>query len=215
MTFSIVARDAVSGELAAATATGGPAVGALVIHGRSGTGAIATQALTNPLYGSRGLELLAGGLNAGQVLRRLLQEDDQCQRRQVLIIDNAGSSAHWSGRQCGPWFSSVAGTQVAVAGNMLVGAGVTGAMLDAFEKFSDLPLADRVLAALHAAQQAGGDQRGIRSAALKVWHQRRYADIDLRVDWSDAPLEQLAEVLKQVCAPAYADFFRSLPTGIP
>lgn len=213
MTFSIVARDERSGELAAATATGGPAVGALVIHGRSGIGAIATQALTNPLYGSRGLELLAAGLTATQALHRLLQEDDARERRQLLIIDRTGSSAHWSGSLCGQWFASVAGTQVAVAGNMLAGDRVPTAMLDAFEKNESLPLADRLLTALNAAQQAGGDRRGIRSAALKVWHQRRYADIDLRVDWSDAPLEQLAEVLKQVRAPAYAEFFRSLPTG--
>lgn len=213
MTFSIVARDAHSGELAAATATGGPAVGALVIHGRSRIGAIATQALTNPLYGYRGLELLAAGLTAAQTLHLLLQEDPERERRQLLIMDNMGSSAHWSGSLCGPWFSSVAGVQVAVGGNMLTGDKVLFAMLEAFEKQRTLPLADRMLAALNAAQQAGGDARGIRSAALKVWHQRLYADIDLRVDWSDTPLAQLEEVLRQVRAPAHADFFRRLPTG--
>ncbi|HBT28860.1 MAG TPA: DUF1028 domain-containing protein, partial [Erwinia persicina] len=83
--------------------------------------------------------------------------------------------------------------------------------ISAFERAASLPLADRMLAALNAAQQAGGDERGIRSAALKVWDTRPYAEIDLRVDWSDAPLTQLAEVLEQVRAPAYADFFRHLP----
>ncbi|MTD26735.1 DUF1028 domain-containing protein [Erwinia sorbitola] len=213
MTFSIVARDIQSGALAAATATGGPAVGALVIHGRSRTGAIATQALTNPLYGSRGLELLTAGLTAQQTLHLLLKEDDERERRQLLIIDNAGETAHWSGSLCGRWFSSLAGSQLAVAGNMLVSEQVLSAMQQAYENALDLPLADRMLAALNAAQDAGGDERGIRSAALQVWDRRAYADIDLRVDWSDAPLEQLAEVLEQVRGDTYADFFRQLPGG--
>jgi len=211
MTFSIVARDAQSGALAAAAATGGPAVGALVIHGRARTGAIATQALTNPLYGIRGLELLTAGLSAEQTLHLLLKEDEARERRQLLIVDSAGATAHWSGSLCGAWFSSVAGGQMAVAGNMLAGDRVLVSMQTAFERAASLPLADRMLAALNAAQQAGGDERGIRSAALKVWDTRPYAEIDLRVDWSDAPLTQLAEVLEQVRAPAYADFFRHLP----
>lgn len=213
MTFSIVARDPQSGVLAAATATGGPAVGALVVHGRARTGAIATQALTNPLYGSRGLALLAEGLTAEQTLHLLLKEDDARERRQLLIIDNAGATAHWSGSLCGRWFSSMAGPQLAVAGNMLVSEQVLTAMQAAFTAAHRLPLADRMLAALNAAHQAGGDERGIRSAALKVWDRRAYADIDVRVDWSEAPLVQLAEVLEQVRAPGYADFFRQLPGG--
>ncbi|MEN5016220.1 DUF1028 domain-containing protein [Erwinia sp. Eh17-17] len=213
MTFSIVARDAQSGALAAATATGGPAVGALVIHGQSRTGAIATQALTNPLYGSQGLAMLGSGLSAEQTLHLLLKEDEERERRQLCIIDNAGATAHWSGSQCGPWFGSVAGPQLAVAGNMLAGEQVLQAMQDAFASAQHLPLAERMLAALNAAARAGGDRRGIRSAALKVWDRRAYADIDLRVDWSAAPLAQLAEVLEQVRGATYADFFRQLPGG--
>lgn len=215
MTFSIVARDAASGALAVATATGGPAVGALVIHGGARTGAIATQALTNPLYGSRGLELLAAGLSAAQTLHVLLKEDDDRERRQLLIIDDSGATAHWSGSLCGPWFGSTAGPQLAVAGNMLVSERVLTAMQLAYEGAGNLSLADRMLAALNAAQQAGGDERGIRSAALKVWDRRPYAEIDVRVDWSDAPLVQLAEVLDQVRGDSYADFFRQLPGAAP
>lgn len=213
MTFSIVARDPDNGALGAATATGGPAVGALVIHGGAHTGAIATQALTNPLYGSRGLALLASGLTAEQTLHLLLKEDDARERRQVLIIDHSGATAHWSGSLCGRWFSSMAGEHLVVGGNMLVSDQVLMMMQTAFERSAGLPLADRMLAALNAAQQEGGDERGIRSAALKVWDSRAYADIDLRVDWSDTPLVKLAEVLEQVRGDTYARFFRQLPGG--
>ena len=184
-----------------------------MIHGQSRTGAIATQALTNPLYGSQGLAMLGSGLSAEQTLHLLLKEDEERERRQLCIIDNAGATAHWSGSQCGAWFGSVAGPQLAVAGNMLAGEQVLQAMQDAFASAQHLPLAERMLAALNAAARAGGDRRGIRSAALKVWDRRAYADIDLRVDWSAAPLAQLAEVLEQVRGATYADFFRQLPGG--
>lgn len=211
MTLSIVARDALSGELGAATATAGPAVGALVIHGQSGVGAIATQALTNPLFGPDGLARLAEGQSAQAVLQSLLAQDPDRQRRQLILLDAAGGSAHWTGDACGGWCGGLAQEGVAVAGNLLAGAAVPAAMLDTFNRQASLPLAERLLAALQAGQRAGGDRRGLRSAALKVWHQRRYAQIDLRVDWAAEPLTQLAEVLAQVRAPDYAEFFGQLP----
>ncbi|MGC6387485.1 DUF1028 domain-containing protein [Ewingella sp. S1.OA.A_B6] len=213
MTFSIVARDPHSGALGVATATAGPAVGALVVHGRAQTGAIATQAMTNPLYGEQGLTLLQQGASAAYTLKSLLAQDTDAARRQLLIVDNQGNMAQWSGEACGAWAGSIAGRQCVVGGNLLTGAETLSAMLESYHQQSNRPLADRLLAAMNAGAQAGGDRRGLKSAALKIWCDRQYASIDLRADWSDAPLEALAEILRQTRAPSHAEFFAALPKG--
>ncbi|GAB2941969.1 DUF1028 domain-containing protein [Hafnia psychrotolerans] len=213
MTFSIVARDPLSGALGVATATAGPAVGALVVHGRAQTGAIATQAMTNPLYGEQGLTLLQQGASAAYTLRNLLAQDADAARRQLLIVDNQGNTAQWSGDACGAWAGSLAGQQCVVGGNLLTGEKTLFAMLESYRQRRDLPLADRLLAAMKAGAQAGGDRRGLKSAALKIWCDRQYASVDLRADWSDAPLEALAEILQQTRSPSHAAFFATLPKG--
>lgn len=213
MTFSIVARDPQSGALGVASATAGPAVGALVVHGRAQTGAIATQAMTNPLYGEQGLALLQLGADARRTLKNLLAQDLEAARRQVLIVDNQGNTAQWSGEFCGAWAGSLAADQCVVGGNLLTGEQTLHAMLESYDRHADFPFADRLLAAMKAGAQAGGDKRGLKSAALKIWHDRQYASIDLRVDWSDTPLDVLAEILRQTREPSYADFFAALPKG--
>ncbi len=213
MTFSIVARDPLTGALGVATATAGPAVGALVVHGRAQTGAIATQAMTNPLYGEQGLALLHEGLDATTTLKRLLMKDAGAASRQVLIVDNQGNTAQWSGVACGVWAGSIAGQQCVVGGNLLTGAQTLYAMLESYRQQRELPLADRLLAAMNAGAEAGGDRRGLKSAALKIWCDRQYASVDLRADWSGAPLEALAEILQQTRAASHADFFAALPKG--
>lgn len=213
MTFSIVARDPRSGALGVATATAGPAVGALVVHGQAQTGAIATQAMTNPLYGEQGLALLHAGLDAVTTLKTLLAKDAAAANRQVLIVDNQGNTAQWSGVACGVWAGSIAGKQCVVGGNLLTGAQTLYAMLESYRQQSELPMADRLLAAMHAGAEAGGDRRGLKSAALKIWCDRQYASVDLRADWSSAPLEALAEILQQTRTPPHADFFAGLPKG--
>jgi len=213
LTFSIVARDEKTGALGVASATAGPAVGALVTHGRSQVGAIATQAMTNPLYGERGLALLRQGAGAAQTLKSLLAEDFNRQMRQVLIIDNQGNMAHWSGEECGLWAGSLAGDSCVVGGNLLTGANTLSDMLESYDQNADLPFADRLLSAMLAGAQAGGDKRGLKSAALKIWHDREYPSVDLRADWSNIPLAELAEILQQTREPSYADFFAALPKG--
>lgn len=215
MTFSIVARDPRTGALGVATATAGPAVGALVVHGRTQTGAIATQAMTNPLYGEQGLALLQEGYDAAGALKKMLENDTDAASRQVLIVDHQGNTAQWSGGACGGWAGSLTGQQCVVGGNLLTGGETLDAMQKTYETREDLPLADRLLAAMNAGAEAGGDRRGLKSAALKIWHDRQYASVDLRADWSDAPLELLADILKQTRAPAHADFFAALPKGLP
>ncbi len=213
MTFSLVARDPKTGMFGAITATAGPAVGALVIHGGSHTGAIATQAMTNPLYGIEGLSLLKRGLDAQQTLNNLLANDPDRQRRQLIIVDKSGNTAHSNGVECQGWVGSRSQQGVAVAGNFLTGPETLENLLDSFMQLGSLSFAERLLAAMQSAAQRGGDRRGLKSAALKVWHDRDYADIDVRVDWSERPLEALSEVLNEVQAASYADFFEQLPRG--
>ncbi|MCU5774351.1 DUF1028 domain-containing protein [Erwiniaceae bacterium BAC15a-03b] len=213
MTFSIVARDPLTGALGVASATAGPAVGALVVHGSTSTGAIATQAMTNPLYGIRGLALLRKGISASETLKLLLATDADAARRQVIIIDRYGDIAHWSGKQCGEFAASQQGAECAVAGNLLTAVDTLDEMLRVYLVRDDLAFADRLLAAMQAGAAAGGDRRGLKSAALKIWHDREYASVDLRADWSDAPLEMLGEILRQTRQPQHADFFAALPKG--
>lgn len=213
MTFSLIARDPETGMLGAITATAGPAVGALVIHGHSQVGAIATQAMTNPLYGIKGLALLKRGYSAQKTLDLLLADDPERQRRQLIIVDKSGSTAHASGSECHEWVGSRGVDHAAVAGNFLGGPETLDSLISSYIKNKMLAFPQRLLVAMQAAAEQGGDRRGLKSAALKVWHDRDYADIDLRIDWADRPLEAMQEVLNEVQGANYAQFFEQLPKG--
>ncbi|MBU1306596.1 MAG: DUF1028 domain-containing protein, partial [Alphaproteobacteria bacterium] len=192
MTFSIVARDPHTGALGVATATAGPAVGALVPHGAAGLGAIATQAMTNPYLGIDCLTNLHT-LPAPDAMAKALAADRSPEQRQFIVVDNAGRVAGWTGHACEPFAGHLLGDSVAVAGNMIASAGVLDAMLAGFAP--DGPLATRLLGALKAGAQAGGDVRGTGSAALKVFERETIAAVDLRVDWSETPLIALEALL--------------------
>jgi len=181
MTFSLIARDPETGMLGAITATAGPAVGALVIHGHSQIGAIATQAMTNPLYGIKGLALLKRGYSAQKTLDLLLTDDPERQRRQLIIVDKSGSTAHASGSECHEWVGSRVVDHAAAAGNFLGGPETLDSLISSYIKNKTLAFPQRLLAAMQAAAEQGGDRRGLKSAALKVWHDRDYANIDVRI----------------------------------
>lgn len=215
MTLSIVARDPITGALGVATATAGPSVGALVVHGAAGVGAIATQAMTNPLYGIHGIGYLRSGFSAAQTLERLLGEDDASERRQVMIVDVNGQIAHWSGGLCGTYAGCLVTSECVVGGNLLLNDHTLTAMLDHYHQSQNEAFADRLFAALEAGAGAGGDRRGIKSAALKIWSDREYATVDARIDWSEKPVDALKEVIRQQRLASYADFFAKLPKGIP
>ena len=204
MTFSIVARDPLTGALGVATSTAGPAVGALVPHGRSGIGAIATQAMTNPYLAIDGLEHLKT-MGATAALARALADDPEADRRQILIVDGAGEVAMWTGPACQPWAGHKSATGVAVGGNIIAGEEVLDAMLVAYAGEDSVP--KRLLAALKAGFEAGGDSRGVGSAALKVYGKEAFADVDLRVDWSEQPIRELASLLERTLSGDYAAFF--------
>lgn len=201
MTFSIVARDTRAGELGIAVQSKFLAVGAVVPWARAGVGAIATQALANTSYGARGLELLASGHSARQMLDTLLEGDPGRADRQVGIIAATGEPVTYTGAQCFSWAGGITGKDFACQGNILVGEDTVKAMARMFEQM-DGALCDRLLAALAAGQTAGGDSRGQQSAALLVVRERGgyggFNDrfIDLRVDDHPAPIDELQRLLQ-------------------
>jgi len=212
MTFSIVARDPETGAIGVATATAGPMVGALVPHVRSGIGAAATQAMTNPYLALDALLALAHH-GPEEALAEALERDAQAGLRQVIIINSGGQTAAWTGEQCIPFAGQLSEAGVAVAGNMLAGPQVLTSMMAAYllHVQEGSGLAHALLHALLAGARAGGDSRGIGSAALRVHSNQAFADVDLRVDWSEDPLNALEDLLNLACDGPYADFFAGVP----
>ncbi|KQN72388.1 DUF1028 domain-containing protein [Devosia sp. Leaf64] len=204
MTFSIIARDPVSGAFGVATATAGPMVGALVPHVRGGIGAAATQAMTNPYLAIDALALL-DGQPADAALASALANDAEADRRQVVLVDAAGRTAGWTGADCIGFAGHVLETNVAVAGNMLTGRAVIENMMAAF-RAAERNLARALLDALLAGAAAGGDSRGVGSSALLVQGSQAYPDLDLRVDAADDPLAALDHLLDLATSGSYAEF---------
>ena len=211
MTFSIVARDSMTGAFGVATATAGPMVGALVPHTRTGIGAAATQAMTNPYLAIDALALLEEQ-PAEAALRAALERDAEAERRQIIIVDRAGRAAGWTGEDCVSYAGHMTEDGVAVAGNMLADAAVLADMLASYQRSRDVSgFAAGLLQALVAGAAAGGDSRGIGSAALRVHGEQGFADIDLRVDFSDDPMAALEQLFEQAVSGPYAEFFASVP----
>jgi uncharacterized Ntn-hydrolase superfamily protein len=202
MTFSIVARSTDGESWGVAVASKFLAVGAVVPAAVAQVGAIATQADANVAFKGLALSHLDDGATASIALQRLLEEDDGRDERQVGIVDSEGGSATHTGHACLDWAGGVIGTGYAIQGNILAGEFVVAAMQDAFEASDgDEPLARRLLAALSAGDDAGGDRRGRQSAALLVVRDGAgYGggdDIaaDLRVDDHADPVTELARLL--------------------
>ena len=202
MTFSIVARSTDGESWGVAVASKFLAVGAVVPAAVAQVGAIATQADANVAFKGLALSHLDDGATASIALQRLLEEDDGRDERQVGIVDAEGGSATHTGHACLDWAGGVIGAGYAIQGNILAGEFVVAAMQDAFEASDgDEPLARRLLAALSAGDDAGGDRRGRQSAALLVVRDGAgYGggdDIaaDLRVDDHADPVTELARLL--------------------
>ena len=199
-TFSIVGLDRDAGELGIAVESKFLSVGALVPWLEAGVGAVATQAWANTSFGPRGLALLREGKTPDATLAGMLAADDGREHRQVGIVDGAGRAATHTGAQCIPWAGGVAGDGFAAQGNCLAGTAVLDALAETFLRTPGR-LAYRLVAALRAAQAAGGDKRGQQSAALLVvkpgggygGYTDRY--VDLRVDDAREPIEGLVRLL--------------------
>jgi uncharacterized Ntn-hydrolase superfamily protein len=209
MTWSILARDKHTGAIGAAVATRFFAVGALAIHVEGGVGALATQALINPMYAVNGMPMLRAAEAPDAIIAALLDADAGRAHRQIHILDAAGRIAAHTGPECIDWCGSVRGTDVSVAGNMLAGPDVVGRTLSAFEVASGT-LAERLLTALEAGEAAGGDKRGKQSAALKICTRDPYPDLDIRADDHPDPLAELRR-LYAVSQQHFALFRRFLP----
>jgi uncharacterized Ntn-hydrolase superfamily protein len=200
MTFSILARDPHNGRFGVAVATCHLAVGSTVPHIRAGVGAVATQAHTNPYLGICGLERLEQHQSAPVVLTGLLADDPQAELRQVQLIDGSGHTAGWTGDGCGAWAGHRCRENVAVAGNLLVGEEVLLAMEAAFlASDPSWKLGRRLLQALRAGEDAGGDRRAERStsAALQVSGEAAFPLLDLRVDFHDDAVVELERIYER------------------
>lgn len=188
MTFSLAARCPETNSYGVAVSTAVICVGQLCPFAAPGVGAVATQSFVNPYLGLHGLDYLREGLSAQQVLDRLTAEDDGRDVRQFTVVDSAGRSAAYSGKNCVGWFGHRTGENYAAAGNMLVGKETVDALAASFESSKGELLAERLVRALEAAQAAGGDKRGRISAAVKVYTTEDWPTVDLRVDASDDPV---------------------------
>ena len=201
-TFSIVARDTLTGEMAVGVQSHWFSVGTVVSWGQSGVGVIATQSLVNISFGPNGLKLMNEGQNAEEAMEALIAEDDGRDYRQLAILDNNGHTGTYTGKKCIASAGHYTGDNFSVQANMMLNDKVVPAMAKAYEKNTDLPLAERILAVLKAAQEAGGDIRGKQSAALIVVGPKRISEtwldkrIDLRVDDHAEPIKELERLLK-------------------
>ena len=210
MTWSIIARDRDSGQFGIAVATRFFAVGALVPYVKSRIGAIATQALINPFYGTEGLRLLEQGRSARDVVRAITAADTGRDHRQVHAMDARGEIAGHTGTACIGWCGHLAGDNVSIAGNMLLGAAVIEDTAAAYAMNTALPFPRRLIAALRAGEAAGGDKRGKQSAALVICGEEEWPDLNLRVDDHADPLAEL-ERLEKVSRAHFVHFQRFLP----
>lgn len=200
-TFSIVARDSVTGEMGVAIQSHWFSVGSIVGWGEAGVGVVATQSFVNPAYGQEGLRLLKEGKSPEEIVNILTAGDSGRDMRQLAIIDTKGNTAAYTGSKCIPPAGHIYSTNFSVQANLMLNDKVWPAMAKAFKETTG-PLAERMVAALEAGQTAGGDIRGKQSASIlvvkatssgKIWEDR---EIDLRVEDNPEPIKELKRLLK-------------------
>jgi uncharacterized Ntn-hydrolase superfamily protein len=219
MTLTLLARDT-DGSFGAAIASSSPAVSARCLWLRDNVGAIATQNITDPRIGNRGLDMLATGMSAHDVLSQLELNDSNARFRQIIAIDSAGNTAFRSGSESLGIVGSAEGNRAIAAGNMLASDQVPRAMITGFEQKQG-QFEIRLLAALRAAAVAGGEAGPIHSAGIAVVTNVGWRVTDLRVDWHTDPIGELGNVLS-VWLPQRAEYItraldpsRSPAYGVP
>ncbi len=200
-TYSIVARDPKTGEMGVAVQSHWFSVGSIVSWGEAGVGVVATQSFVNPSFGQRGLEMLKQGMTAQEVVDLLIASDEGRDFRQLAIVDAKGNAAAFTGSKCIPEAGHIVGDNYSVQANLMLSNLVWSEMSKAFES-TDGPLAERLVAALEAAENVGGDIRGKQSAAIlvvkgeatgKLWEDRY---IDLRIEDHPDPITEIKRLLK-------------------
>ncbi len=190
-TFTIVGRCARTGALGVATSTGEMAVGSRVPFVKTGIGAVATQALTDPRHGPMGLSLLEEGLAPDAVVERLAASDPHIEARQIAVIDAAGRTAARTGSGNRDWKGHHEGDGFVAMGNRLTSAATVEAMVASFLSSAEEALEERLVRAIEAGRDAGGQHGGQRSAAIKVCDELDYPIVDLRADDYDDPAAEL------------------------
>jgi uncharacterized Ntn-hydrolase superfamily protein len=194
MTFSIVARCAQTGMFGVAVSSSSPAVAARCAHARAGIGAVASQNITDPALGVRALDLMRLGASASQAIDVLRSSVDFMKYRQLLIVDIRGQSAIHTGSEALGVRAEARNENVACGGNLLADVGVPEAMVTAFLT-SEGHLGDRLLIAMRAALQAGGEAGPVRSAGLQIVDKVSWPVADIRVDWTEAcPVAELSTI---------------------
>jgi uncharacterized Ntn-hydrolase superfamily protein len=195
MTWSIVAHDPKTGAFAVAVATKAFAVGASCPFVRAGVGAVSTQSMTNRYLGPAILDGLGRGLTPAAAIEGALAGDAGSGIRQVHAVDRFGRTAAWTGGNCVEWCGAVSGEGVSVAGNMLAGEPTIMRTLRTWNTGDDLPMPERLMAAMQAGEAAGGDRRGKQSAAMVMITTEDFPDLNLRVDDHAEPLQELRRLL--------------------
>lgn len=193
MTFSISAHCPETGMYGIAIASSSPAVAARCSHTQAGAGVVASQNVTDPRLGLLGLRLLEEGKPAWKVLEELIESTPYSDYRQLAIVDRNGGTAGFSGTGALGVHAIAQGTQCIAAGNLLANPEVPERMVKAFERATG-SLPERLLAAMKAGQEAGGEAGPVYSAGLKVAREVAWPVVDLRVDWAENPIEKLAGV---------------------
>ncbi|MCR9220495.1 MAG: DUF1028 domain-containing protein [Alphaproteobacteria bacterium] len=216
MTFSIVARCAETRMVGVAVSSSSPAVAARCAYARAGVGAVASQNVTDPTLGPRALDLMAAGADAAEAVAILRRTAAHSAYRQLLVVDAAGGSALHSGdRVLGVWGEARA-ENVACGGNLLADPGVPQAMVAGFQAARG-PLGDRLLAAMQAALDAGGEEGPVHSAGLLLAREVSWPVADLRIDWTDGdPIAELAALWRRYAPQMDAYVARALnPAAAP
>ena len=213
MTFSLVGRCERTGMVGTAVTSSSPAVAARCAHARAGAGAAASQNVTDPRLGAAVLELMAAGRPAQHAVDAALAKAPGAAYRQLTAVDEHGSTGAFSGAYTLGTNAVAHGPGAVAAGNLLASGGVPAAMLEAFAADPGAHLGTRLLAALRAGLDAGGEEGPVRSAGVVVCDRVEWPVVDLRVDWDDEPIGRLADAWA-VWEPQIADYVtRALDPG--
>ncbi len=209
MTFSLIARCARTGQMGVATTTSGFAVGSRVPFAQAGVGAVATQHRTDPRLGPRGLALLASGCSAAETVDALAASTPDHRWRQIGVVDAQGRTAFFHGARVKPRSGAVQAEGVLALGNILANDDVLPAMVAAFGS-DDAPLASRMIRALQAGEDAGGEHGAIQSAAIRIAWRESFPYVDLRVDHHPAPLSELRRLWEAYAPDADVNVTRAI-----
>ena len=207
MTFSLVARCAETGMFGVAISSSSPAVAARCAYTRAGVGAVASQNITDPRLGPFALDLMQGGMSAGEVIAGIKDQAQFLECRQVLAIDGNGNTAIHSGQNSLGVWTHAYGADVVAAGNLLANEDVPQALVDGFQEAPG-HLGDRLIAAMRAGLAAGGEAGPIHSAGMQICDEVSWPAADLRCDWTqECPIEAIA-LAWDVYKPQMADYVK-------